>query len=119
MRDLLLALDLPHLIQRDNIRRQPPVNTQYLPVDDRRYIQVVENLSTVLPRVRIPVLLLTLLVKPVDLRDLPAFVVSPQQRDVGRVPRLEKHQKCERFHAVVTPVDKVPLPPRYVSGHRA
>mmetsp|Transcript_67384 Transcript_67384/g.140410 ORF Transcript_67384/g.140410 Transcript_67384/m.140410 type:complete len:256 (-) Transcript_67384:555-1322(-) len=73
--DLLLAVDEAHLVERDDVRRQPPVHAQHAPVNHRRHVQVVEHLRAVLPCVSVPVFPLTLLVESVHLRNLPTFVV--------------------------------------------
>jgi len=46
----------------------------------------------------------------VNLRDLSAFVVATQQRNICRISRLEKHQKRKSFHAIIPAVYKIALP---------
>lgn len=55
---------------------------------DARVGLVSTDLCAVLPRVRVAVLALTLLVEAVNLSDLPALVVPTEKGDVGRVPGI-------------------------------
>lgn len=107
VRDLLLPIDRPYLVQRPDIRRQPAVHAQDLRINDGREGKGIEALRAIPPHSRIAVLAETLVVKPVHLRNLPRFVIAAQQRDVAGILELEAEEEREGFDAVVAAVDKV------------
>jgi len=81
--DLLSALDGgADLVDGSDVWAEATVDAQDLAVDQRSHRQVVEHLCAPLPRVCVPVLLHALIVEPVHLCDLSAFVVSSQQCDL-------------------------------------
>ena len=53
--------------------------------------EVVKQVREGLPNVCAPVLAQTLVVKPINLRDLPRFVVAAQDGDAVLPPHLEGH----------------------------
>lgn len=61
----------------------------YLAIDDGRQAEVVKDLSAVAPHGHRAVLAQTLVIKAVDLGDLTAFVVAPDQGDAVRIANLE------------------------------
>ena len=136
VRDLLPPVDQPHLVDGAQLRREPAVHTQDAAVNDggegtpasaqnsagtgtdvrgvRRAGHArapVKQFRAVLPRVRIPVFALALVVKPVHLGDLAALVVAAEQRYAMRKSRFEKEKQCDGLHAVVSSVHKVALRP--------
>ena len=50
---------------------------------------------------------MALVVKTVNLRDLPALVVAADERDVGRVSRLHQEEVSQGLHAVAAPVHEI------------
>ena len=56
-----------YLIHRPNLRREPTMHTQHLPVNQRGKVKVIEDVDAVLPGVGVPVLAHAFLVESVDL----------------------------------------------------
>jgi hypothetical protein len=71
--------------------------------------QQVEDLSAVLPSVGVTVFLLALIVKAVNLSDLPGFVVSSEESNLVRPSGLERQEIGECLQAVVATVDEITL----------
>ena len=78
-----------------------------LVLDDGREAQVVEDLGAVPPHVDRSVLAEALVVEAVDLGDLPALVVAPDEGDAIGVAHLEGKEEEEGLDGVVAPVDEV------------
>jgi hypothetical protein len=70
--------------------------------------QVVKDFCTVSPHVHGAVFSQAFVVKPVNLRNLAAFVVAPDQYNPVRVPHFQCQQQQERFHTVETAIDEIP-----------
>lgn len=79
----------PHLVDGVDGGAEASVDAEDVVVDDGREAEVVEDLGAVAPHVHRPVLAQALVVEPVHLRDLAAFVVPADQRDALRIPHLE------------------------------
>lgn len=79
MGDLLGACNNADLIKRSDLRAQSAVHTKHLAVHDSSKRQKVEDLAAGLPHRGIAVFRLTLLVKAVDLGDLPRLMVASDQ----------------------------------------
>jgi hypothetical protein len=77
------------------------VEAEKLIFDDGSERQVVEKLSQALPDVWITVFAATLIVKTINLRDLPRFVVPPQDSDPVLVAHLQRDQQRDRLNRVV------------------
>mmetsp|Transcript_3560 Transcript_3560/g.6810 ORF Transcript_3560/g.6810 Transcript_3560/m.6810 type:complete len:278 (+) Transcript_3560:505-1338(+) len=107
VRNLLLAVDDPYLVERVDRWRQAAVYAENLVLDERREGEIVENLGAVAPDVDRAVLAQALVVKAVDLRDLAALVVAADERHALRVPHFEREQQQKRLDRVVAAVDKV------------
>ena len=105
---LLLSVYGLDLVEGVDVRREASVNAKYLLVDQSSQGQEIEYFSAVAPHVDRAVLAQTLIVKAVDLRDLPALVVASDQRDVLGVPHFESQQQQERLDRVEAPVHEVP-----------
>mmetsp|Transcript_33949 Transcript_33949/g.102280 ORF Transcript_33949/g.102280 Transcript_33949/m.102280 type:complete len:295 (-) Transcript_33949:520-1404(-) len=88
VRDLLEAVQLLDVVDRVQRRAQPRVRAEDRVLDRRRQRQRVEERRELLPHRRVAVLPQTLVVEPVDLRDLPRLVVPADHRHARRVPRL-------------------------------
>ena len=71
VRDLLVPVDRPDLVQGRDLRRQAAVHAQHGLVDERGHGEQVEHLAAVAPGVAVAVLDLALVVEPVHLRYLP------------------------------------------------
>lgn len=61
----------------------------YLAIDDGRQAEVVKDLSAVAPHGHRAVLAQTLVIEAVDLGDLTALMVAPDQGDAVRIANLE------------------------------
>lgn len=108
VRHLLLAVEGADVVEVVDARGEAAVDAEDLAVHERRERHVVEELRAVAPHVGVPELADALVVEAVRLRDLPALVVPPQQRDPVRVPHLERDEQQDRLHAPEPSVHKVP-----------
>ena len=105
--DLLEAVQLLHVVHRVQRRRKARVRAEHSVLDRRAQRQRVEELREGLPDARVAVLAQALIIKSIDLRDLPAFVVAADHRHAPRVPRLQQHHQRRALERVVAPVDVV------------
>ena len=71
------------------------MHTEHLSIDDGSQGQKIKDLATGFPHGGVAILLLTFLVKAVDLGDLPRLVVSTDERDSVRISGLisNKHTR--------------------------
>lgn len=88
MGDFHASVDKSNLVKSLNIRRKATMDTKNLSLNDGADSQIVENLSAILPRVRVSVLTDGLVVEAVNSGDLPRFVVASQKSNVSRVLEL-------------------------------
>jgi len=107
MRNLLVSGDGSDLIDGADVRREASVDTENLAVNESGEGEVVEDLCAIFPGVGVAVLLLALIVEAVHLGDLPALVVTPEERDLVGPPRLQGKQEGERLETVVATIDEV------------
>ena len=105
--NFLLAINDPNLIQCIDRWRQSSVYRKDLVFNDGRQTQIIKDFRTIPPDVDRSVFAQTLVVESVDLRDLPTFVVPPNEGDAVGVADLEGEQEEEGLDAVVAAVDKV------------
>ena len=106
--NLHLPVDGPHLVKGLDLRREAPVDAEYLSRDQGSQRQVVECVVEVFPGSGTAVLLDDLIVETVDGCDLPGLVVSPEQDDVLGILHLIAEQQLDGLYRVVAPVDKIP-----------
>ena len=97
MGHLLLPVDLADLVEGVDLRTEASVDTEYFVVNYRSQSKVVEDSRAVAPHVHRSVLAQALVVKAIDLSDLPAFVVASNQGDSLWVADLKGQQKEEGF----------------------
>lgn len=83
----------------------PP--STHLVINQRRQRQVVKEVGKVLPNIRVAVLPQALVVKSIDLRDLPRLVVASQDGNAVAVSHLEDYEEGDRLDGVVASVDVV------------
>eukprot|EP00961_Rhodomonas_salina_P141379 1903451-Rhodomonas_salina.2 len=107
VRDLLLAVYRADLVERVDGGRESAVDAEDLAFDQRREREVVEHFCAVSPHVHRAILAQALVIEPIHLRDLPALVVSADQRDAVRVPHLEGQQQKECLYAVKAAVNEI------------
>ena len=107
VRNLLLPVDGPDLVEGLDAGTEAAVNTEDLAVNDGREGEIVEYLGAVSPDCDAAVLPQTLVIEPVHLGDLPALVVAPDEVDPVRVPHLQGQQQQEGLHAVEPAVHEV------------
>jgi hypothetical protein len=86
MRDLLSTSNDADLINGTNLRAQTTMNTKNFTINDGSEDKEIENLAARLPNRRVTILLLTLLIKTIDLSDLARLVVASDEGDLVRVP---------------------------------
>lgn len=89
MGNFLLSVNHSDLIQSADRRRKSTVHAENLVINDSCQSQVVEDLRAVPPHVDRTVLTEALIVKPINLGNLSAFVVATDQRDAFGVPHLQ------------------------------
>lgn len=76
-------------------------------VDDGGEREVIEDVSAVSPNIERAVLPQTFIVKSVDLGDLPALVVSPDQRDQIGIADFIGEEQQKGLDAVEAPVHEI------------
>ena len=69
MRNFLIPLNQPDMIKRSDFRRETAVDTEDLVVDESCHREHVEDSTTVAPGVGVAVLVLTLVVKAINLEN--------------------------------------------------
>ena len=79
-----------------------------LVLDDGGEWEVIEEVSQVLPHVRVAVLSEALVVEAVDLGDLTTFVVTSEDGDPVPVAHFEADQQSDGLDRVVASVDVIP-----------
>jgi len=107
MRNLLLSIYSPNLIDSLQHRTQAAVDAKDAAVDDGAQGEIIKDFATPAPYVAAAVLALTLVVKPVHLCDLPRLVVSTDERDAIWIAHFERQEKEEGFDAVETSIHEV------------
>ena len=76
-------------------------------VDDGGEREVIEDVSAVSPNIERAVLPQAFIVKSVDLGDLPALVVSPDQRDQVGIADFIGEEQQKGLNAVEAPVHEI------------
>ena len=76
-------------------------------VDDGSQREVIEDVSAVSPNIERAVLPQAFIVKSVDLGDLPALVVSPDQRDQVGIADFIGEEQQKGLDAVEAPVHEI------------
>ena len=76
MRNLNFSVNDPDLINSLDIRTEPRMNTQNFIINNSRNIQIIKDVRTVLSRVWVSIFPYTFIIKPINLCNLPAFMVS-------------------------------------------
>ena len=108
VRNFREPIDLTHVIQRVDRRRQATVRAEYLILDHRRQRHEIKKIGKRLPNSRVSVLPHALVVKPVHLRDLSRLVIPTNDRHPIRIPHLERDDQRHRLHRVVPAIDVIP-----------
>mmetsp|Transcript_21496 Transcript_21496/g.43067 ORF Transcript_21496/g.43067 Transcript_21496/m.43067 type:complete len:391 (-) Transcript_21496:60-1232(-) len=108
VRDLLLAVDGAHLVEGADVGGEAAVDAEDAAVDDRREVEAVEDFHAVFPGVGVAEFAEAFVVEAVDCSYLTTLVVSPEQRNLGRIPRLQTQQQRQRLDRVVPPVHEIP-----------
>lgn len=107
MRNLLDSVQSSNVIQGVNAGRQATVKAKDLVVDESGEGEVVEDIGEVFPDVGIAVFSQALVIKPVDLGDLPGLVVPSQNGDALWVSDLESNEQGDSLDRVVASVDVI------------
>eukprot|EP00216_Chloropicon_sp_CCMP2111_P002954 CAMPEP_0198234436 /NCGR_PEP_ID=MMETSP1446-20131203/457_1 /TAXON_ID=1461542 ORGANISM="Unidentified sp, Strain CCMP2111" /NCGR_SAMPLE_ID=MMETSP1446 /ASSEMBLY_ACC=CAM_ASM_001112 /LENGTH=362 /DNA_ID=CAMNT_0043915217 /DNA_START=63 /DNA_END=1152 /DNA_ORIENTATION=- len=107
VRDFLLPVDAPDLVQRRDVGRKAAVDSQHDAIHEGREAEVIENLHAVAPHVQGTVLADALVVETVNLGDLPTLVVAADEADAVRVANFQSEEKQKGLHAVESPVHEV------------
>ena len=108
VRNFREPIDLTHVIQRVDRRRQATVRAEYLILDHRRQRHEIKKIGKRLPNSRVSVLPHALVVKPVHLRDLSRLVIPTNDRHPIRIPHLERDDQRHRLHRVIPAIDVIP-----------
>mmetsp|Transcript_44789 Transcript_44789/g.127911 ORF Transcript_44789/g.127911 Transcript_44789/m.127911 type:complete len:210 (-) Transcript_44789:233-862(-) len=119
VRHLLDAVELPDVVQGVQGWGDAAVHADDLVLDDRGHGQVVERVREDLPNRGSAVGPHALVEEAVYLRDLPALVVTAQQRDALLVAHLVQEHKGHSLHGVVAAVHVVAEEEVVGLGHRA
>ena len=107
MGDFLYSVQLLNLVKSVDAGREASVETEDLIHHDSRQRKVVEELCQQSPHIRVPVLSQAFIVEAVNLSDLPALVISSQDRDSVRVSDLQSNEKSHGLNGVVASIDIV------------
>lgn len=83
------------------------MHAEYFVIDDGGECEVVENVGAVAPDVDGAELPEALVIKAVDLSDLSAFVVAPDEGDTLGVPHFEGDEEQEGLDRVGSSVNEV------------
>ena len=78
VRDLLVPLDQPDLIQGPDLRGEATVDTEDLTVDEGGHSEKVKHFATIFPDIAVPVLVLTLVIEPVYLQENTIKILQAQ-----------------------------------------
>lgn len=81
VRNLLRSSNHSNLIQGPDLRTQPTMNAENLPINNGCQCKEVKDLTARFPHRGVAVFLLAFFVEAVDLRDLAGFVVAAHERD--------------------------------------
>ena len=87
---------------------QSSMHTENSIVDNGSKRQIIEDISTVPPDVQRTIFSETFIIEPIDLCDLPAFVVASYQSNHVGIPNFVSKQKQESFHAIEASIDEIP-----------
>jgi hypothetical protein len=89
MRHLLLSINHTDLIQRIDTGTKPPMHRKDFILDNGTEREIVKDFRAVPPHIHRTVFPQTLIVKPVDLRNLPTFVIAADEGDAIGVADFE------------------------------
>lgn len=85
------------------------MDAEHTSIDDSPQAEVVKNIAAVPPNVDRSVLALTLVIKAVDLGDLPRLMVTPNEGNAIWVADFQGKKKEERFDGIEASIDKIAL----------
>ena len=108
MRHFLQSVKAADIVERINGRRQATMETKDLVLDHGREREVVKDVCKVAPDIWAAILAQSLVVKAVDLRNLPALVVAPENENAVLVPHFQTHEQRHGLHGIVASIDIVP-----------
>lgn len=74
------------------------MNAKYLALYDSPDRHVIKHVAEHLPRIGIAILPDDLVIKPINLGDLPGLVVAPQQGNILGIPDFEQHKQQNGVH---------------------
>ena len=72
------------------------MHTQYFIINKRNKRQIIKNIGKILPDIQGPILPQTLIIEPINLRNLPRLMIAPQQYNPILIAYLvdQQQQKC-------------------------
>lgn len=88
-------------------QRQQGPEEAYLVVDQSCQREIVEQIRKALPDIRIPIFPQTFIVKPVNLSDLPGFVISSQDGYSVTISEFEGDEQGDSLDGVVASIDVI------------
>ena len=103
----LLLGDLAYLIYALQIGAQTTVHAEHTPIYDCTQSKIVKHLTAPTPHIAASIFPLTFVIKPINLCNLPRFMVAPYEGDALRVSDFQGQQQEKRFDAVETPINEV------------
>jgi hypothetical protein len=100
MRYFLHPVKLPDILKALEGGREATMHAQNLTLHQGTKRKIVKEICKDLPDIGVAVLPETLVVEPIDLCDLPAFVVSSQQRQPTRILDFETKKEADGLHGI-------------------
>lgn len=90
--------------------------------DDGSEWNIVEEIGEHSPRSITSILLHTLVIEPIDLRNSPRLMIAPCEMNTLRISNLQSHKQRYSFHWIISSIDKVThkqvVSERHVSSYR-
>ena len=83
------------------------MNTEQLVIHESTQRETVEHIGTRFPHGNIPILLQTLVIKTIHLRDLTTLMISTEKIDTIRISNLQSEKKEKRLNTVITSINVV------------
>lgn len=96
-----------HLVNCRYARTETTMDAKHPPINNSTQCKIVKHFATIPPDIRAAVLARALVVKAIDLGNLPRLVVAPDQGDPIGIANLVCEEEQERLDAVEASIDKV------------
>ena len=107
MWDLLFPIKQSHLIKGRKIRWHASMNTKHSSINNSPQGDKIKSFIKILPTVRIPILFIYLIQKPIHHSDISTFMVTSQQDQPIWVPNFQAKQQADSFHRIITSINEI------------